>query len=153
MKNVMLGILILMLLVGCRTSEDDLYLNERASEEETEGLVKFLMVFEEEGYETEYFTSLDSEMLGTQRNILTHGEKLSIFEYDCEEDAIFDANNISEGGYEYTKYSKDGTAFTQNVSWMTPPRFYLYENLIVRYLGSNQSISKVLQTTCGEKFN
>lgn len=153
-RFVIYSTLLFFFLVGCNKSkeEDDLVHLERISREETEGLMEFLEILGENGYSTEEYISVKSEMLGTQHNILINGENLVIFEYDSKEYALMDVNNISQDGYSYTKYSADGVATVKNFSWEIEPRYYTYKNLIIRYVGVNKELSQTLYTISGERL-
>lgn len=146
-------IIICLSISGCTEVEDEFILEERIDDMQTEGLIDLLAKFYDYGYDTKLRTSVESEMLGTQRNITIDGEKIVIFEYNTEEDASYEASNIGEGGYSYTQYHGDGKFSTKNISWLTTPRYYLYKNLVIRYVGEDVAISKMLNEICGMKFN
>lgn len=74
--------------------------------------------------------------------------------------------NINDEGVQVFRYATDAAAANQakqvagdgmtigtsKPSWMAPPHFFRSGKFIVLYVGTNESILKVLQTALGSQF-
>lgn len=77
------------------------------------------------------------------RIITINGEGVQVFEYA----------RASALEREVRRVSSDGmTVGTSKPSWMAPPHFFRRGKLIVLYVGANESILKVLQSSLGAQF-
>ena len=74
---------------------------------------------------------------------IVDGETIQVFTYASSEDAQADAELVSGTG------SPIGTTM---VSWVEPPHFYLRDNLLVLYVGSNGAVVDRLQAVMGSQF-
>ena len=71
------------------------------------------------------------------------GEELQVYEYPAPEAAEADAGSVAADG------SSVGTAM---VDWISTPHFFRSGNLIVVYVGENQSVLQALQSLLGAQF-
>lgn len=75
--------------------------------------------------------------------IQVNGQSVQVFEYDSAEDANTDASLVSP----------DGTSIgTSMPFWIDTPHFYHKEKIIVLYVGSDQTITELLESTLGKQF-
>lgn len=66
---------------------------------------------------------------------------------------VFKFANASAAEAQAKGVAPDGmTIGTSKPAWMAPPHFFKSGKLIVLYVGANQSILQVLQTTLGSQF-
>ena len=72
-----------------------------------------------------------------------NGEELQVYEYPTPESAEAEAGSVSADG------STVGTAM---VDWISTPHFFRSGNLIVVYVGENQSVIQALQSLLGTQF-
>jgi hypothetical protein len=77
------------------------------------------------------------------RIINVNGEGVQVFEYARASALEGEAKGVSSDGM---------TIGTSKPSWMAPPHFFKSGKLIVLYVGANESILKVLQTSLGVQF-
>ena len=77
------------------------------------------------------------------QNITVNGEIVQVLEY--LDTVLADA--------EAAQVSPDGSSVgTSMVSWIGPPHFYRAEQLIVIYVGENQSVIESIETVLGPQF-
>ena len=77
------------------------------------------------------------------RVININGESVQVFGYATKAAAEADASRVTA----------DGTTIgTSKPTWIATPHFFRSGKLIVLYLGSNQDIVDLLQTTLGNQF-
>lgn len=77
---------------------------------------------------------------GNGQEVQVNGETIQIYQYSNAASAQSDANTISNDGM-----SVNGT----QVSWAGPPHFFLKDNLLVLYVGSNPQMLNTLQSALG----
>jgi hypothetical protein len=66
---------------------------------------------------------------------------------------VFEYSNAATTESQAKRVSPDGkTIGNSKPSWMAPPHFFKSGNLIVLYVGANESTLKVLRTTLGPQF-
>ena len=75
--------------------------------------------------------------------LLLNGEELQVYEYPAMEAAEAEAASVSGDG------SMLGTAV---FDWTSTPHFFRSGNLIVVYVGENQSVIQALQSLLGTQF-
>jgi len=75
--------------------------------------------------------------------LLLSGGELQVFEYPAPEAAEADAGSVSADG------SSVGTTM---VDWISKPHFFRSGNLIVVYVGENQTVLQALQSVLGAQF-
>ncbi len=77
------------------------------------------------------------------RVITVGGEKVQVFQYTRAEDAERESGRVSQTG---------ASVGTSMMSWMAPPHFYKAGRLIVLYVGSDTSTTRVLERALGPQF-
>ncbi len=77
------------------------------------------------------------------RIININGEGVQVFEYARASALEREAKRVSSDGM---------TIGTSKPSWMAPPHFFKSRKVIVLYVGANESILKVLQSSLGAQF-
>ena len=77
------------------------------------------------------------------RIMTVNDEAIQVFEYSNPATSESQARRVSADG---------NTIGNSKPSWMASPHFFKDGNLIVLYVGSNESILKVLRTTLGPQF-
>lgn len=159
MKRIIYTLLLVLVLTSCdskisneKNDNESEYLNPIFIDEETAGFKKFLSKLEDYGYETGYDTPDASEMLGTQRNLELSEGRLVVFEYNKSREAKFDASNLSEDGFGYTKKTQYGVTYI-GYSWLEPVHYYVYKNLVVRCCDNDQELLDALEKICGKQIN
>lgn len=75
--------------------------------------------------------------------ITVEGERVQVFEFESEALAEAQAAEISASG---------GTIGTTMITWVEPPHFYQEGRLIVLYVGSDQQILSLLESTLGPQI-
>lgn len=75
--------------------------------------------------------------------LVVGGEDVSAFEYTTVALAAADAAKVSPSG------SPIGTS---QVTWISPPRFYRKDQLIVLYVGTNVAVVHALEVVMGKPF-
>ncbi len=77
---------------------------------------------------------------------------IDLFVYQNANKAKQEAGYIEPDGFGTN--TEDAFGFTQSVqiSWVDAPHFFLYKNVVVQYIGSNDDILAVLEKLCGEQF-
>lgn len=137
-----------LLLAGCSK-------NHKTAEKNTnDNMGAIISALEDHGYTVEK-KSVDKQLLTGERYRLTLNNSLDtqvvIYEYDDPEKAKADADCIDKSGtkIQFTN-GEEGTDV--NVDWISIPHYYLYDNLIVEYIGTEESILSALENTCGPYF-
>lgn len=150
MKKMMASILSLVLvlvLVGCaskpnETTNTSIMSDENAVKERTVESISAL--FEENGYRTNYENVEHFILSGEQYVLYLDEDKLlSIYKYNTPDDALADANCVNKDGY-----STD----VMCIDWISTPHFFLCDNLILQYTGTDETILAILTDLCGEQF-
>lgn len=104
-------------------------------------------LFEENGYYTKY-ENVEHFILTGDRYALfldeDFGKLVSIYSYETADDAQADAKGVSQDGYSTTN--------AVCIDWISTPHFFLYNNLILQYTGTDKSILAILTDLCGEQF-
>ena len=75
--------------------------------------------------------------------LVVSGEDVNVFEYATAGLAATDAAKVSPSG------SPIGTS---QITWISMPRFYRKDQLIVIYVGSNVTVVRALETVMGKPF-
>jgi hypothetical protein len=101
-------------------------------------------LFEESGYSTKCEEVAPHILSGNQYVLFLDEDKLfSIYEYDTPDDAQKDADRVNKDGY-----STDVAC----IDWVSTPHFFLCDNLILQYTGTDEAILAILTDLCGEQF-
>jgi hypothetical protein len=77
------------------------------------------------------------------RIISVNGQALQVIEYAQPSKLDREARRVSSNGM---------TIGTSKPSWLSIPHFYKTEKLIVLYVGDDQTILRILQSTLGDQF-
>lgn len=77
------------------------------------------------------------------RIINVNGQGVQVFEYAQASKADREAKRVSSNGM---------SIGTSKVSWLSTPHFFKTEKLIVLYVGDDQTILRILQSTLGNQF-
>ncbi len=72
-----------------------------------------------------------------------NGERVVIFDFAPGDSAEKASETVSNDGTSFT--NEDGSVMS--VRWIAPPHFYLYGNSIVHYVGSDESVIDLLDST------
>jgi hypothetical protein len=76
-------------------------------------------------------------------HLVVSGEDVNAFEYATPALAAADAAKVSPPG---------APIGTSQISWISPPRFYRKDLLIVLYVGTNNTVVHALETILGKPF-
>jgi hypothetical protein len=110
----------------------------------SEALDSFIARLEAQGVEVTNGDTIEQPFLSPIGQILrVNGQDIQVFEYPDVEAALREAASINIDG--------SGTATTMAM-WMETPHFYQLDNLIVLYLGSDETSLELLEATLGEPF-
>jgi hypothetical protein len=71
------------------------------------------------------------------------GDDVHVFQYPTADEAIREAAHISPAG---------SPIATTQVTWMSPPRFYRKDRLIVLYVGTDPAVARALEGLLGRPF-
>lgn len=133
--------------VGCAGRSDGTSnVNITSNEEPEKGstVETISVLFEEKGYRTKYEKVEHFILSGDQYILfLDEDKQLSIYRYDTAVDARKDANNLNKDGY---------STNVAHIDWVSTPHFFLYDNLILQYIGTDETILTILTDLCGEQF-
>lgn len=109
---------------------------------------------ERNGYTVER-TAVEQQLLSGERYRLVLNNDIDtqivVYVYDSAEAAKEDSLCIDETGFSFTQGDGDESVSTI-VEWISVPHYYLYENIIVEYVGTDEDIISVIETVCGESF-
>lgn len=83
--------------------------------------------------------------------ITVNGSDVQVFEYEDAAATDTEAALISPHGFSINKTSNDNGQIC-NISWIASPHFYKASNLIVLYIGENQTVIDVLKSVLGPQF-
>ncbi len=153
---LLLGILFSAILTGCgqrsgAAPEDEQETKERqfyaAMKEIEEAL-------QEQGYTTAYKEVEDGWFQGEGHRIILNDDldsQVVCYVYETTGAARKDMNCIDKTGYHIT--IDNGLLSEQMiVDWISVPHFYQYQNLLVQYVGQDETVLNVLKEICGDYF-
>lgn len=138
MKRILVfAIVFMVLLNGCKSNKSDL-LNE----------TDIVTHLEEKGYNVK-LESVDKDILSGKRYWITLDDdlNLSVFVYKSIEKAKKDASYVEPDGYGY-----NSPKIKYNIDWIDTPHFYRLDNIIVSYVGTDETIIRNLVDLYGEEF-
>lgn len=142
MKKMLISLLLLVLCAGCAAQKIDEALPEAAAKLLSEaGLSGEIAAYEESmkyltGESCRYSLAGDSE------------EWISVYLYPDAKSAGADAACISADGFGYD----DGKGHAIQIDWSAPPRYYQKDNIIFRYVGTDETVIDALTEAFGEPF-
>jgi len=107
--------------------------------------------FEEIGYKVERSQERKDILTGI-RSVLHLSDKtnevlIQIYAYPTSELASEDISRLDESGCSYSASIGSNTY----ISWVDTPHFYLIDNVIILYVGSNSDICDVISGICGKQ--
>lgn len=91
----------------------------------------------------------DKDILQGERRWLTvnETEHITVYLYDSGSSMEKDASNIDEGG---TGYHNGNDSV--EISWVSYPHFYKTDNIIILYVGEDETIIHALEDILGDQF-
>lgn len=111
-------------------------------------------LFSEKGYSVEYENVEQQILSGERYRIVLDGDldrQVVVYVYNNSEEAAKDAEYIEESG-EYVFVTDGEIATRTHIEWISVPHYYLYDNMIIQYVGLDENILELLSGLCGEQF-
>lgn len=147
-KQLQIFLLLALLLGGCGAQQADLTAGEEIREtmaQTCDGLSVTLEPVEEE----------TAFLQGAAYGIYVNDSELpllKLYVYETAEAAADDGACIGADGAQFQW--KDGWGRMQyvEVEWVSEPHFFLYQNVIVQYIGTDRGILTALQEQCGQQI-
>ena len=122
--------------------------DKTAMEEVSEALSKV-------GYDVAV-TEETQDFLHGQRHRLVlgpgEGRAVTVYVYKNADEAQKEAGYITNDGFGLDYIDKLGNGQGVRVEWIDAPHFFLYQNVIVQYIGTDETILAALQNLCGEQI-
>ena len=144
MKRLGIILLVLLLLSGCGAAAN------------LDGLEQLNAALTEAGYDVTQDGPLDRDIFTGERYrfLLNEDEALAVtaYLYDSADKAANEAAGIDDGGCGIDITDSFGRSKGVEVSWVSEPHFFLYENIIVQYVGTDAEVLEILQQVCGEQI-
>lgn len=145
MKRLFAVLLAVLLLCGCGTQQLDLTAADKVQE---------ALALLEDGATME---PLENSMFlqGALYGIYLNGDEVpqvQIYVYQDADGAVADTSCISADGFHFQRSNEQGEAESAIVDWVAAPHFFLYQNVIVQYIGTDENILAALQNLCGEQI-
>ena len=75
-----------------------------------------------------------------------------VYVYDSAQSAAQDAATIDEDGCGINRVGPYDTVESICISWVDAPHFFLYENIIVQYIGKDWDVLVTLRDVCGDQI-
>ena len=150
----------LLLTIVCVTALNGCGKNNAAETETNSGMESTVedisALFTEKGYSVEC-KSVEQQILSGERYRIVLDSDLDkqvvVYVYDNSEKAAVEAGYIDESGNCVIMTDTDGEiTSTTNIDWASVPHYYLYDNMIVQYVGLDEEILALLSEFCGEQF-
>lgn len=144
-KRLFAVLLTVLLLCGCGARQLDLTAADKVQE---------VLALLEDGATME---PLESSMLlqGVPYGIYLNGDEvpqLQLYIYQTADGAVAEASCISDDGSHFQRSNEQGETESTIVEWVAAPHFFLYQNVIVQYIGTDENILAALQNLCGEQI-
>ncbi len=111
-----------------------------------DGFNNLINLLEESDYKKfEILNTSDSILRGKFTQIeLDKQVYLQIYEYDDADLLYEDVKSIDDDGYSISLNHDDGTVTSTHYSWISTPNFFLYDNLIILYVGADLNIIELI---------
>ena len=77
---------------------------------------------------------------------------VTVYVYDSNDQAEKDAASITPDGFGIEREGSFGIAESMQISWVDAPHFFLYENMIVQYIGMDFDLLQCLYQLCGAQI-
>lgn len=110
--------------------------------------------FKENGY-TVKCENVEQQILTGNRYLLTlsgaSDVRITLYEYDNSTQSQADIACIDESGSKIVLANGTG-AETTYIEWKSVPHFYQLNNMIIQYVGTDESILDLLMNLCGDQF-
>ena len=141
-KRLFAVLLAVLLLCGCGTQQLDLTAADK---------VQAALALLEDGATME---PLENSMFlqGALYGIYLNGDEVpqvQIYVYQDADGAVADTSCISADGFHFQRSNEQGEAESAIVDWVAAPHFFLYQNVIVQYIGTDENILGALKILCG----
>ena len=151
MKRFLLFLLILTMLSGCAAGNADR--NKDSSRDYVAAC------FSAGGFSPVEWESSTKDFFQGDRYILyLDAEKeqmITVYEYPSPEEAAADLACLDEDGFSYSRECQEANCDCAGfvlVEWSATPHFYLYENLILQYIGDGTKILQLLESNFGAQI-
>lgn len=144
MKKAGIIIMLILLLSGCGQTK------EEVRQPDT-----FVLALEELGYQV-VTEKVEANIFTGDRYLLWLNDEedftISVYGYDNEKQAIKEASGIRGDGFEIAFPDENGNQNISMVDWISEPHFFLYENLLVQYIGTDETVLQDLLEICGPQI-
>ncbi len=133
--------------------------NERVAtffpDENLSALIDVKTALEADGYQVEVAQTAKEILQGERYQLLLNDDEdavVTVYVYGSVEQAEEDANTITEDGCGIDRVGTLGMAESIRISWVDAPHFFLYENVIVQYIGMDFDLLQCLYRCCGKQI-
>lgn len=144
MKRLGIILLVLLLLSGCGAAAS------------LDGLEQLNAALTEAGYDVIQDGPLNEDIFtGERYRFLLNGDEnlsVTVYVYESADKAANEAAGIDDGGCGLNITDSFGRSKGVEVSWVSEPHFFLQEDMIVQYVGTDADLLEVLQQICGEQI-
>mgnify|MGYP003290751352 FL=1 len=114
----------------------------------------------EKNYGTVTMREAEKSILRGERYVLSFCHVLdvsqetmvTVYVYDSAQAAESDAAAITPDGFGVERTAQFGKAESMQISWVDAPHFFLYENVIVQYIGMDFDLLQCLYQLCGAQI-
>lgn len=159
--KIMMVIMAVLLLSSCASNNDnklykentlDLDLKKLEEAVDGDGYSNLLKDLSETKYSVKENETLDYPVLrGFGRYLnLYHNMNLQVYEYLDDQVLYEDIYSISEDGYSIAEIKKGKIVGGLDLGWIDTPHYFLYENLILIYLGNDSDFLSYLNEISDE---
>lgn len=121
--------------------------SSKQSSQNTFDVEQFVNEMKAKNYSFELQDVEKSFLPTTRKRMIIGKETIDIYLYDSNKKAQKDAKRIDSDGCGYSNGTK-----AVKVSWVSYPHFYKKGDIIVQYVGTNESIISDLKELLGEQF-
>lgn len=146
---------VVLMLMGCKAAnqaEESVSLESSIAISKDDFLEEMKEMFEQSDNTFSYEDANKSILEGERVNItLNDSENMQVYIYESSDKAIEDAKRISLDGFSYTK-SEGDEGMTTTIDWIDNPHFYKIQNIMILYLGNDETILDILSDSFGEQI-
>lgn len=154
-KKGMVIFCVVLMLMGCKAAnqvEESVSLESSIAISKDDFLEEMKEMFEQSDNTFSYEDANKSILEGERVNItLNDSENMQVYIYESSDEAIEDAKRISLDGFSYTK-SEGDEGMTTTIDWIDNPHFYKIQNIMILYLGNDETILDILSDSFGEQI-
>ena len=130
-------------------------LSRFAPDKNFSGLHDVTTALENHGYQVAV-QEAEKNILRGERYCLTLNHEpdfmVTVYVYDSNDQAEKDAASITPDGFGIEREGSFGIAESMQISWVDAPHFFLYENVIVQYIGMDFDLLQCLYQLCGAQI-